>query len=105
MWVPRKATTASRQRCIVEQVVLTTSRAVANADVVDVVDMIRRAKEQIPDRLKGNAEVMIGEQELSDLQDMPPLPLRWASCATGKMGSVFCRPWSRRSTLTLSLES
>ena len=48
--------------CIVEQVVLTTSRAVANADVVDVVDMIRRAKEQIPDRLKGNAEVMIGEQ-------------------------------------------
>ncbi|PAN11199.1 hypothetical protein PAHAL_2G202300 [Panicum hallii] len=53
--------------CIVEQLVMAKSSAVAEGDVKDVVMAIRRAKDQLPDRLKKD-EGVVGQQELRELR-------------------------------------
>jgi len=105
--------------CIVEQLVMAKSGAVADGDFKDAVMAIRRAKDQLPDRLK-DGDGVVGQQELREIRAYDTLivtswrnlgfdrvdfgsgrPARWDSCAMGVVGSVCWLTWSGRSTLKL----
>ena len=71
--VPRRHAEARRREgyygyCIVEQLVVAKSGAVAAGDVRDAVKAIKRAKDQLPDRLKEDEEGVVGRHELREIR-------------------------------------